>query len=216
MSVPLPTNHRRGKQVPNSSHTGIAPVVVHRLKFYGDADRLRFAMEFQEKQRRLKVPKVDVYGLTVAAMCKKFGIAESTAHKDMGGLRAYRQAKFHAELPTIASRTYENLQRLSQKAEADKQYLAAISAEREIAKLTGIYAPIKLEVQHSVGESLQVQLAKMSEVLSKEQRAQLEGILATWEIAEREGRLQLASGDEDEPAPGEIGEDVEDGEVVSG
>lgn len=223
MSAASPTVQRNGKQVKNPHHTGLTPIVVHRLKFYGDADRLRFAMEFQEKERKVKQPKPDVYGRTIKAMCDKFGIAESTAHKDMGGLRAYRQAKFHADLPTIAGRLYEDLQRLSAKAEAGKEWTAAVMAQREIAKLTGAYAPVKLDVdvQHTVheGPTVQQQLRAMLVVLSPEARAGLELALSEMERAKSEGRFQLTAGDDDEcdEPPADDGdssdEDVEDAEL---
>lgn len=216
MMNPSETVKRNGKQVANTRHVVGKPVIVHRMKYYGDPERLRWAMDFQERKRKLKVPDVDIYGLTVREMCKRFGIAESTAAKEMGGLRAYRQAKFLAELETNTGRLYDDLQRIAQKAEADKQYQAAVAAHREIAKITGAYAPLRVDADITVhqGPSVQDQLRAVLGVLSKEGRAGLELALAEIERAKAEGRLQLPSGDGDE-APDQPADDVEDAELVN-
>jgi hypothetical protein len=188
------------------------PVVVHRLKYYGNPERLKWAMEFEERKRRLKVPCTDIHSLTVAALQRQFGIAEHTAQRDLAGLRAYRQAVFAQELVTSTSRLYNDLRRIAQKAEAEKQYQAAVAAHREIARITGAYAALQVQVEHTVthGPDVQQQLRAIMGALTPEQRAAGEVFLAGIEQAKQEGRLQLPSGDEDDDeAPDDAAEDAE-------
>ena len=44
----------------------------------------------------------------------------------------------------------ERLERISRKAEEDKEYQASIAAQRELNKLMGLAAPEKTEVKHNV------------------------------------------------------------------
>lgn len=217
MRIAQPIHQRNGKQVPNPHHLATKPVVVHRLKFYGDPDRLRWIMKWTEKERRLKNPAPDSHGRAVQAICKQFGVSEASANKDLAGLRAYRHAQFAAELPTYASMAYQTLRRIGDKAEAAGDYAAAVSAQDKLLKLTGAYAPMKVDIEHTVndGPTIQQQLAAMLGVLDHRDQVDLERILAKFEQAKQDGRLQLPSGDDedDEQEPEEV-DDADDAEVV--
>lgn len=187
---------------------------VYGLRHYGNPDHIRFAIKFQAKQRKAKEPIADLYGRTASAIAKQFGCSESLAKKSIQGWYAYRMACFANEVPTIAGKLVEDLERVAAKAEAAKDFSASVSALKEVAKIAGIYAPLKVEVEHHAGPSAESQLRAMLAVMDERDKADMERILGNLEKAKTEGRLQLPSGYEDEPPTRAEPDEIEDAEVI--
>jgi hypothetical protein len=187
---------------------------VYGLRHYGNPVHIRFAMKFQDQDRKKKNPQADLYGRTVSAIVAKFNCSESLAKKSIMGWYAYRMACFANEVPTIAGKLVEDLERIAAKAEAAKDFSASVSALKEVAKIAGIYAPLKVEVEHHAGPSAESQLRAMLAVMDERDKADMERILGNLERAKTEGRLQLPSGDDDEPPPMAEPDEIEDAEVI--
>lgn len=203
----MPTLVIKGRPQPNPHYNPMADVPkLYGLTHYGNPEHIRFAMKFQEKDRKLKNPQANRHARTVAAVMKQFGVSDSAARQAIAGLIAYRMACFTAELPGATAELVDDFRRIAQKAELEKDYGNAISARREIGKIVGIYAPLLVEVKaHSKPQtSLQDQLRAVIDVLSPQARAGLELALGELETARLEGRLKLTSGEDEETAEGAV------------
>lgn len=214
---PAPMITLNGKPSPNPRYNPLTQIPkVYGLAHYGNVEHIRFAMKFQEQDRKLKNPQANRYGRTVDAICKQFNCGPDSARNAVAALVAYRMACFTAELPGATAELVDDFRRIAQKAELEKDYSNAISARREIGKIVGIYAPLLVEVKaHSKPQtSLQDQLRAVIDVLSPQARAGLELALGELETARLEGRLKLASGDDEESAEGAV-MDAEASETAS-
>lgn len=184
------------------------------MKWYGNVDHIAFVIKFQERDRKARHPQPNRYGRTVAAVVREFGCAEGSAKAAIAGLAAYRMDVLATTQPAETAALLEDFRRLAEKAEQSGDLKEARQNRREIGKICGSYAPIKVEVSPGLAlpaTNIQHQLQAMYAVLDERDRADLERILGNVERAKLEGRLQLPSGDDDEPAP----PDDEDDEPVA-
>lgn len=208
---PLITHH--GKLVPNpaAGATIIAgKPTVKPLYYYGNVEHIRYVLKFTTRDRRGRNPQPNRYSRTVDAVVKTFGCSESSAKAAIAGLAAYRSDVFAVEAPAELVELVEDFRRIAAKAEAASDWTAAIAARREVGKLLGCYAPVKVDVTHSQAAPVQTTLRQVMEALPPEKARQLEGVLEEWERAKADGRLVLEAGD-DAPASNS---DATDAEIV--
>lgn len=155
---------------------------------------------------------------TARRIVKRFGIHIATARADV---RAAKQL-IALELDAIEVRAAEALrneriadqaERMAKKAARAGEFSAAaalqksaIAASMQIARLTGAYAPTKVEIQHSGSVEVDIKIDAALSVLDEADLAALRIINAKVLAAMEDGRIAAPADDEDE--------DVEDAEIV--
>lgn len=122
-------------------------------------EEIRERLALQERHGVISQHLHDRWGYSLAN-------AKVLVARESRAITADFQAK---DRPTIQAEIVDTLQRTTRLATDDKQFSAVVSAQREIGKLTGSYAPEKIEVQASVG----IDLSK----LTNEERQRLRELL---------------------------------------
>lgn len=217
---PHPTvKDRQGRTVPNRAAGGGGLVHAPRargLRHYGNPEHIRFAVDFDQRDRTRRKPQAGRYGRTVEAIVKQFRCSESHAKRAIAAMRAYRMDVLADQLPGMVADLVEQWQEIADDARAAGEFTPAVAALREIGKVAGVYAPMKVEHEHDAAPTLQLQLAALIDVLSPAGQAALELVLTEFEAAKAAGRLMLPAADdatvddEDEDGePAELAGDVE-------
>jgi hypothetical protein len=192
---PRPTKRgNKGKEIPNPKYAGPYADVpsAYGIRHNGNPEHVAFAIDFQAKDRAAKNPYGGLYTRTVEALVKEFHCSVSTAFKALAALRVIRVAVMVDKIPGYAADLIEQWQEIADEAQQAKDFGPAVAALREVAKVTGVYAPKKIEVEHTAGPTVQTQLRSILDVLSPQGRAGLELALAELEQARLSGRLVLA------------------------
>jgi hypothetical protein len=179
------------------------------LRYYGNPEHIQFAVDFDRRDRARRRPQAGRYGRTVEAIVKQFRCSESHAKRAIAAIRAYRMDVLADQLPGMVADLVEQWQEIADDAREAGEFTPAVAALREIGKVAGVYAPVKVEHEHDAGPTLQMQLAALIDVLSPAGQAALELVLTEFEAAKAAGRLllpapeELASADDDDDENGE-------------
>lgn len=122
------------------------------------------------------------YSQVKTALIEQFAVAKSTAEQDIQDAQKLIAAELESERPYMLARLVNGLQRVIEGAEADRDWSAAVAANRQIAKLYGLEAPIAVNVAQ----------------VSPEQQAMLSALMMT--PHERRQRIEeLRAEDERDP-----------------
>lgn len=200
---PQLTITRHGKPVPNpaagaSAHAG--KPTIKPLQWYGNVEHIRFVLDFYTKERRKKVQVPNRYARTVDALMQAFAIGEAAAKNAIAALAAYRADVFQVNAPAEVAELADDFRRIADKAEAAKDWHAAIAARRELGKLVGAYSPVKVDITHHEAPTpVADQLGEVFAALSPESQGKLEHVLGEIEQARQAkeaARLQLVGGEQ--------------------
>lgn len=223
-----PTVKRNGTLVGPNPRAGLsrpgAPQVGP-LKQYGNAEQLLWLMDYEIKRakRDAKLGLGGRHQRTLLAIQERFDVGPGRAEAIVAGLRAYRRDVFATKAPELAATMVDRFEEVAADALRDRDHRARAMALREIARIVGAYAPVQVEVAVKAGPSMADQLEAAYAILSPEARRGLELALTEIEQAQRDGRLQLKSGDDDAAGGGEPSAasgsapaaDVEDAVIVA-
>jgi hypothetical protein len=164
------------------------------------------------------------YSTARAEIMKRFKVSKATAERDIRAAKQLIAGELDAlevraaevmRLSRIADRAEEIADKLATRAADAADYAAvaslhkaAISASREVSRLTGAIAPKKIDVTHKDAVDLPLQLDDILSELDEEGHAALAVVLDKIEAAKSAGRLlPRAPADEDVIEDAELVED---------
>lgn len=181
----------------------IAGLKARGLKAYGQPEQIAFAIDFELADAESGRPYAGRYTRTAKAICDRFGCHRSTAFHAMAAARAYRMDQLADRMPSIAADLIDQWQEIADKATrrgAPGDYGAAVASLREIGKVAGVYAPIKVEVEHTERVEVALEIDVTLSVLDENDHAALRKIAEKIEAARAAGRLPEREEDEIEDA----------------
>ncbi len=161
------------------------------------------------------------FAATRDAICAKFGVQRTAATRDIAAARKLIAAEMDVTTIRVTEvlrneRLADHSEALAHKAAHEGDYAGAstlrrtaILASREITRLTGAAAPVRIQISNGLPPELPLQIDQALAELDDRDRADLDRITAKLEAARAAGRMLP------EPAEDESdGDDVEDAEIV--
>jgi hypothetical protein len=194
--------NRNGQYVPNEKATAFGGLSArldrsHKVQRtplpgalqLGNADIVAAANEAFWADIEARRPTIGRSGRLEALLMSKFDCSRSTAQRAMTDAKLVRAAEAEAARPLLRFRVTEQLHRIADR-EEEAQPLAAVAALREIARIGGLYEPVKV----SVVPSEQLELETIVKVLPPAAKAALDVVLEGIEWARAQGLLPAAGG----------------------
>lgn len=190
----------RNARVPNELHTAAGGALL-----CSNAKLAAAAVDLEVQDAAEGNTLAGRYSRVRTQLMKLYGCSHPTAERAIAEGKVIFLERWRADLPEKRDRLALQLQAIADAHQAE-QPQAAIAALREIGRLHGLYAPIKVGVTHGAEPALQ--LDAILGVLDSAGHAALQVVLAQIEAAKTQGRLALP------PGPDGARDDIEDAELV--
>lgn len=205
---PKPTRRRDRRaappdsnQVPNEMHTAAGGALLA-----SNARLAAAAVDLEIADSAEGNPLAGRYTRVRTALMKVHGCSKPSAERAIAEGKVIFLERWRADLPEKRDRLALQLQAIADAHQAERPH-AAIAALREIGRLHGLYAPIK--IADARGTEAALQLDAILGILDDDGRAALEVLQAQIDRAKSEGRLALPP-----PAGGATEPAIEDAEIV--
>jgi hypothetical protein len=202
----MPRKPTIGRRAAGGQH--VAGLRARGMKAYGTVEHIEYAIDFEREDRESGTQSTLRYNRTYKAIMKRFRCSESAAKRAIAAARAWRMDLMADRLPTITADLIDQLHEVADRAMfrgKPGDYGAAVAALREIGKIAGVYAPIKVEVEHTGHIEVALEIDATLSVLNEEDHAALRKIAEKIETARIAGLL---------PALVEDDEEIEDAVVI--
>jgi hypothetical protein len=198
---PRPTRKRRdGKIVPNEKATAFSgrsrrkdashktpQTPLSGALQLGNSDVVATANELFFADVESRQPALGRYTRVLKKLMLHFTCSKSTAERGIRDAELVRAADAEERRPQLRHRVTEQLHQIADR-EEERQPIAAVAALREIARISGLHAPQKLEVTHTTDGPL-FDLRAVIGILDEAGLAAWDVLLEQIDRAERAGRL---------------------------